>query len=310
MTKIAYNNETGKIIAKNGKICSACCFVPLYGNSDCCCFLNPYPTYTIWSSSTTYNKNEIVMYNSSLYYSIGDNNTNHAPSSGYPYWYSYSHCNNINWNSISGYGGLGRTPQCYTIVIKMEFTGVSGQIYNCGAVTYNNLYAIVDTTANLTFSGSCIWSGSASCTEYMYNSSVLRQTFNKTLTITLNLTHGLTLSFGESSGCWYDSTIYGFAGMSNMGFSNCNSMRAQNMVVQHIRAGYGMAQYTFSFTPSNCSCLPWSATSSYIAGDCVTYNQKLYIACRESGTDYNEPHYPESDATNRCDAGDYWRLSF
>lgn len=134
MSKIAYNTETGKIITKEGKICSTCCgaFDPVFvlPAYDCCCFRDPNPTAPEWSSTTFYPYLSIVTYSGQKYYCAAVDGVTGGTVPG-TVWAFYAHCNNSFWNTAGrGYGGLGKTPLSYDVdAIVRQTTTISYTYY-------------------------------------------------------------------------------------------------------------------------------------------------------------------------------------
>ncbi len=123
--KVAYNNATNKVMISSYE----------YG-VDCCQFLDP--DTPDWSSIVTYSLGNIVESHiiEGTYRSKADNNLNHAVSDT-NWWTKISDeasCGCTDWNTLSGYGGVGKSPN----IAIIRFANVGEVVDECAwAGPYN-----------------------------------------------------------------------------------------------------------------------------------------------------------------------------
>jgi hypothetical protein len=144
-----YNPSTGKASRTSAtglqQVVSA--FAPI----DCCCFLNP--NADPWSAIVTYDKDDEVGSSGFVYRSLADNNLNNPPYNPNAWAKSSDQeCGSLDWDSSPPYGGVGKTPQTYTLTIaNARVTPTS----TCG----NTKPSKINGTHVLQYEGACLWKG-------------------------------------------------------------------------------------------------------------------------------------------------------
>ncbi len=115
--------KDGGVLIKDGALCLSCSCWPVHdpGPNDCCCFLDP--STLVWDSETTYAIGDLVKFGApaKTYRSLANGNLNHVVADT-DWWEIASnsvHCSNVGWDSISPFGGPGKTPYVYTINMRI-----------------------------------------------------------------------------------------------------------------------------------------------------------------------------------------------
>jgi hypothetical protein len=210
MVTVGFNPSTLKVKYKpdTKKVCIGCCDVaPQYSEGDCCCFLNPSPA--AWASTTVYGLHEAVASGGFTWYSLQSSNQNHEPADG-SWWAKYYPCGNSDWDSVSGYGGVGRTPLYYKVTSRVigHLDGYSVRLYDC----LQTLTSVIDydltAVCRLSYSSGCLWTGSIISGEVSYRkqsigsydcSGVATPTGSAVLDLsskTLTISFGFDLTYG------------------------------------------------------------------------------------------------------------------
>lgn len=122
MTVFAGKNSStlNALLSSNGKMCRSCCFT--FASNDCCCFLDP--ATNAYDSAHSYSIDDLCEKSGLTWKSLQNGNLDHTPETSPTWWTQVSDivsCGNVNWNSISPFGGPGKTPFLYKAVVTETF---------------------------------------------------------------------------------------------------------------------------------------------------------------------------------------------
>jgi hypothetical protein len=141
------DSATGLLIINDDGLLSTACPLTQYAPGDCCCYLDS--ATLAWSSATTYAADDLAEGATKTYKSLQDNNLNH--NLGDTEWWvqvsSIKDCGNADWDSEPPYGGVGKTPYLYKVVI-------SGAAEISPTVRINGTYILSKHSVGCTWTGS------------------------------------------------------------------------------------------------------------------------------------------------------------
>jgi hypothetical protein len=302
--RIAWSPDRQRIFTKNGRICTACCFIPQFSAHDCRVFTDPNPP--AWDPEVIYTLKECVSYGGRNYYSTSDTNLNHVPGTD-DKWATYDSCGNDNWNSRPPFGGIGRTPAFYAISARIEQNYVYNDgYYGCSPSLTRKFILDGFGIAPADPVNYCLWRGNTS-QSYYYNDILDFPTCSKTPDIQHDNPYYIGIIFNCSTyavqtsvgfyGSWWDITI---DGIELAGF--------ESRVRQTIYQDYVMDEvFTISWRPVDCNYTLWKISVDYNTGDCVAWKGNFYRACKPSGPNHGGPVEPEETDPIFCTGANYWR---
>lgn len=324
---IAYNVNTGAIYTKNGKICTNCCgFIPLYSSGNCCCYLDPSPPD--WNSGAGYSLYDCVTYSGQTWYSTQANNVNHTPISGSSWWARYTACGNEEWNSVSPFGGIGKSPLYYGVSVYYRYYRTRPDL----SIWVDYVWKFYMT---LQHSGGCNYQKCADTTVdryYYYAGS--GTTIADRLVLTLNTWLQLAAWNGSIGNFLLidDSCTPNKQSVTNSGFlvfkstsigSECYDLdnpangilipvcQIKGVIAKQCDVPFytNMDHYVFnvSWRPLDCNYALWDSTVNYNVDDCVSWDGWYFKACRRSGPSYDGAQEPSSSDPTTCTGSNYWR---
>ena len=337
---LARNSSTGLLYRITGSgLCYTCCvpYEPEFADDQCCCYLDPDPDAPDWDSGTTYYLYDIVTYSGTIYYCTV-NGVTWAP--GGIGWAVYTHCDNEDWNSIEGFGGLGKTPKYY--IVSAQITGgfmregnLSGAIYTmniarkfpygsgcnyAGSQDLNSMY----TEWDVYDSGSIVCSGVDDTQSYtspplirIYSTPQIRMyaTFSLSVFSPCTTLIDYTTFRDRYASCDGSKTLSRPTFV--IALDDCEmsgTKTADYSCYNDLGGGQSIEEWksvVVTWVPANCDYSLYSEDVDYSAGDCVAWLGRLWKACKENGPGtaqgVQNPTYTGNPDDYLCD-GKHWRL--
>lgn len=300
--RIAWSPDNQRILTKNGRICTSCCFLPEFSIYDCPIFTDPSPT--AWSSGIIYKLHECVSHSGQNYYSTTDNNIGHEPGTD-DKWTTYTSCGNSNWNSYPPFGGIGRTPAYYALSSRIEQDYVyTDGYYGCSPALTRKFIVEGSAIVPQNPQNWCSWGGNTT-QSYYYNDILDFPTCSKTPDVQYDNPYPISVYLQCSVtmvGFYYPTWRMDFWGENII--SGTRSRTTETQYPWYTKTEV----WTMSWRPVDCIYSLWKDSTDYKVNDCVTWLGRFFKACLASGPNNGGSQEPSVDAPGGCTGVNYWRI--